>query len=91
MTAYRGILREKGTTQQKTDFFRVQFGHKGNAALKFEALSSACQIVNERLMKCVQPAQKKQSRAHAFKQIFSNLIMQPYNAKVKTYSPTFVE
>ena len=37
-------------------------GHKGDAAVKFEALSSAGQIVNERLMKCVKPAQKtKQS------------------------------
>ena len=27
------------------DFFRVHYGHKGYAALKFEALSTACQIV----------------------------------------------
>jgi cellobiose-specific phosphotransferase system component IIA len=48
------------------DFWGVHYGHKGDAAMKLEALSSARQIVNERLMKCVQPAQKKQSRAHAF-------------------------
>jgi hypothetical protein len=40
-------------------FFRVHYGNKGDAAVKFEALSSACQIVNERLMKCVQPVQVK--------------------------------
>jgi hypothetical protein len=39
---------------------------KGDAGGKFEALSSVCQIVNERLMNCVQPVQKKLSRAHAF-------------------------
>ena len=40
------------------DFFRVHYGHKGDAAVKFEALSSACQILNERLLECVQPTQK---------------------------------
>ena len=40
------------------DFFRVHYGHKGDAAVKFEALLSACQIVNERLLECVQLMQK---------------------------------
>jgi hypothetical protein len=47
-------------------------------------------------MKCVQPAQQKQSRAHAlqatFFQIIISRIMHPYNVlKIKTYSPSFVE
>ena len=59
----RSTLREKGTTQNSGPqkawiFFRVHYSHKGDAAVKFEALSSACQIVNERLIKCVQPAKK---------------------------------
>ena len=49
------------------DFFRVHYGHtKGMPPWKFKVLSSASQIVNERLMKWVQPEQKKQSRANAF-------------------------
>jgi hypothetical protein len=55
--------------------------HKGEAAGKFEALSSASQIVNERLMKCVQPAQNNKVELKPFKQLFSNhhwsRIMQP--------------
>ena len=35
------------------DFFRVHYGHKGDAAVKFKALSHTCQIVNERLLECV--------------------------------------
>jgi hypothetical protein len=37
--------------------------HKGDATGKFKALSSACEIVNERLMKCVKPAQKNKNKA----------------------------
>jgi hypothetical protein len=65
------------------DFFRIHCRHKGDAAMKFEALSNASQIVNERLLEYVQPAQKKQSRAHTFSryffQVIISLIMQPYN------------
>jgi hypothetical protein len=50
---------------KRPGFFRVHYGHKGDATVKFEALSSACQIVNERLFKCVQPM------PHNYKQILS--------------------
>lgn len=75
-------LREKGTTQHSVpraqrpldakgmDCFRVHYDRKGDAPVKFEALSSACQIVNERLMKCVQPAQKNKAELMPFKQHF---------------------
>ena len=43
------------------DFVREHYGHNGDATVKFEALSSAGQIVNERLLECVQPAQKHKS------------------------------
>ena len=55
------------------DFFRVHYGHEGDATGKFKALSSACQIVNETKMKCTACA-KKQSRAHAFQVIFQIII-----------------
>jgi hypothetical protein len=45
--------------------------HKGDGARKFKALSSACQIVNERLMKCVQPETNK-AELLPFMQRFSN-------------------
>ena len=52
---------------------KVHYGHtKGDAAIKFEALSSACQIVNERLMKCVQPEHKtNKAELMPFKRLFS--------------------
>ena len=77
--------------------FRVHYRHKGDAAVKFEALSSACQIVNERLLECVQPAQKKQSRAHAFQATLFKSSLESHHAalqciiKIKTHSPMFVE
>jgi hypothetical protein len=46
------------------DSFRVHYGHKGDAAVIFEALSSACQIVNESL--------HKKTKQMTFKQPFSN-------------------
>ena len=39
---------------------------------KFEALSSACQIVNERLLEFVQPEQKNKAELMPFMQLFSN-------------------
>ena len=45
---------------------------KGDAAGKFEALSSAFKIVNERLMKCVQPAHKQKAELMPFMQLLSN-------------------
>ena len=41
---------------------------------KFEALS-ACQIMNERLMKCVAPTEKKRGRAHTFLCNFFQIII----------------
>jgi hypothetical protein len=40
--------------------------------LVFEALSSTSQIVNESLMKCLQPALKNKAALMTFKQLFSN-------------------
>ena len=74
------------------DFFRVHYGRKGDEIRGI--ISSACQIVNERLMKCVQPEQKKKAELMPFKQHFLNQsrTMQPYIVlKTKTHSPTFVE
>jgi hypothetical protein len=59
----------------------LHYGHKPYAAVNPEALSSACQIVIERLMMCVQPAQKD----HAFQATFflnhhwSRIMQPPYN------------
>jgi hypothetical protein len=54
------------------DFVRLHYGHKGDPAVEIEALSSACQIVNERLLECVQPAQINKAELMPFKQLFSN-------------------
>ena len=59
--SYRAALRGKGTAQLSGP--RAQWPHKGDAAVKFEGLSSDCQIANERLMKCVQPAQEPKQRS----------------------------
>jgi hypothetical protein len=60
------------TGRKRHGFFRGNYERKGNAAGKFKALSSACKIVNERLMKCVQPAQKHKAELMPFMQLFSN-------------------
>jgi hypothetical protein len=52
------------------DIFRVHYDHKGDAAVKVEAVSSACQIVKERRLECVQPVQKNKAELMTFKQLF---------------------
>jgi hypothetical protein len=58
--------------------------HERDAAGKFESLSSAGQIMNKRLMKCVQPAQKKQSRAHAFQATFLKSSLESHHAALES-------
>jgi hypothetical protein len=82
---YNYYIQPKGTMVsgcKRPGFFREHYSHnKGDAVGKFEALSSARQIGNERLMKCVQPEQKNKAELMPFMQLFSNhhwsRIMQP--------------
>jgi hypothetical protein len=58
--------------------------HKGDATENLEALSSACQIVNKRLMTCLQPARKnKQIRAHAIHATFFKLSVESHHAALE--------
>ena len=68
--------RAQRSTAKGMDFFRVHYGHKGDAAVKFKALSSACQIVNERLLAGVQPVQKTKESSCLSNHHWSR-IMQP--------------
>jgi hypothetical protein len=52
-------------------FFMVHYSHKGDAAVKFEGLSNACQIVNERHDVCTACAKYK-AELMPFKQCFLN-------------------
>jgi hypothetical protein len=55
-------------------FWGGHYDHtKGTSPGKFEALASSCQIVNERLMKCVQRKKTNKAELVPFKQIFSSL------------------
>ena len=87
MSERRFGLRSTLRAEKGTDLLRVHYSHKG------DTLSSACRIVNERLLECVQPAQKKQRRAHAFHATFSKSSLESHYAAlecIKTYSPTFL-
>ena len=52
------------------DFLGGIMATKRGCSREFEALLSACQIVSERLIKCVQPVQKNKAELMPFMQLF---------------------